>query len=153
MKYVLNSFIAAALAAGIAGHAAAADLTVRIEGVDAATGTFHVAVFGADGWDKNEEVTGRIAPVEDGTELVFTGLEPGVYGIKVYQDVDNNGELNLGVWRIPTEPTGFPMMPRSGWGRPNSTRQASNSPRPAPSRQSSFSNSQTPRQTGSLRHD
>jgi uncharacterized protein (DUF2141 family) len=107
MKYVLNSFIAAALAAGIAGHAAAADLTVRIEGVDAATGTFHVAVFGADGWDKNEEVTGRIAPVEDGTELVFTGLEPGVYGIKVYQDVDNNGELNLGVWRIPTEPYGF----------------------------------------------
>ncbi|WP_290931514.1 DUF2141 domain-containing protein [Hyphomonas sp.] len=111
MKHILKSIIAAALApalaVGIAGQAAAADLTVRIEGVEAATGTFHVAVFGADGWDTNEVAASRIAPVADGTELVFTGLEPGAYGIKVYQDVDENGELNLGMWRIPTEPYGF----------------------------------------------
>nr|WP_321360766.1 DUF2141 domain-containing protein [uncultured Hyphomonas sp.] len=111
MKHILKSIIAAALApalaAGIAGQAAAADLTVRIEGVEAATGTFHVAVLGADGWDTNESVTDRIISAGEGTELVFTGLEPGAYGIKVYQDVDGNGELNLGMWRIPTEPYGF----------------------------------------------
>lgn len=107
MKRILNFIIAAALAAGIAGQAAAADLTVRIEGVEAATGTFHVAVFGADGWDENDAVTSQLAPAEEGAELVFTGLEPSAYGIKVYQDVDENGELNLGMWRIPTEPYGF----------------------------------------------
>ena len=107
MKRILNSIIAAALAAGIAGQAAAADLTVRIEGVEEATGTFHVAVFGADGWEENDAVTSQLAPATEGAELVFTGLEPGAYGIKVYQDVDENGELNLGMWRIPTEPYGF----------------------------------------------
>ena len=107
MKRILNSMIAAALAAGIAGQAAAADLTIRIEGVEEASGTFHVAVFDADGWDKNDAVAGKLAPAEEGGELVFTGLEPGAYGVKIYQDVDDNGELNLGMWRIPTEPYGF----------------------------------------------
>nr|WP_321509386.1 DUF2141 domain-containing protein [uncultured Hyphomonas sp.] len=107
MKHILKSIIAAALAAGIAGQAAAADLTVRIEGVEEATGTFHVVVFGADGWDENDAVTSQLAPAAEGAELIFTGLEPGAYGIKVYQDVDENGELNLGMWRIPTEPYGF----------------------------------------------
>lgn len=111
MKRILNSMVLAALAAGLsaglAGQASAADLTVKIEGVETATGTFHVAIFDADGWDENEEIAGQLLPVEAGRELTFSGLEPGAYGIKVYQDVDNNGELNLGMWRIPTEPYGF----------------------------------------------
>lgn len=118
MKRILNSIIATVLAAGIGGQAAAADLTVRIEGVEEATGTFHVAVFGADGWDENDAVTGRLAPAEEGAELVFTGLEPGAYGIKVYQDVDDNGELNLGMWRIPTEPYGFSNDASASMGPP-----------------------------------
>ncbi|KCZ88951.1 DUF2141 domain-containing protein [Hyphomonas jannaschiana] len=118
MKRILNSIIAAALAAGIAGQAAAADLTIRIEGVEEATGTIHVAVFGADGWDENDAVAGRLAPAEEGAELVFTGLEPGAYGIKVYQDVDDNGELNLGMWRIPTEPYGFSNDASASMGPP-----------------------------------
>lgn len=107
MKRILNSMIVAALAAGVAGQAAAADLTVRVEGVEDNSGTFHVAVFDADGWVDNEAVAGSIVAVEEGAELTFTGLAPGIYGIKLYQDVDENGELNLGMWGIPSEPYGF----------------------------------------------
>ena len=111
MKRILNSMIVAALAAGVAtglaGQAAAADLKVRVEGVEDTSGTFHVAVFDADGWAENEAVAGSIVAVEEGTELTISGLAPGAYGIKLYQDVDDNGELNLGMWGIPSEPYGF----------------------------------------------
>jgi uncharacterized protein (DUF2141 family) len=107
MKRILNSVIAAGLAAGIVGQAAAADLTVRIEGVEDAAGTFHVAVFDADGWQTNDDVAGGLLAVQEGTELTFSGLAPGAYGIKIYQDINDNGELNLGLLGIPSEPFGF----------------------------------------------
>lgn len=107
MNRILKPAFAAILAAGLAGQALAADLTLQIEGLEEATGSFHVAVFDAAGWDKNDAVTGAIADVSEGTDLTFTGLAPGEYGVKIYQDVDGNGELNLGMWRIPTEPYGF----------------------------------------------
>jgi uncharacterized protein (DUF2141 family) len=107
MKRILTSMISAALAAGLAGQAAAADLTVRIAGIETASGTVHIAVFDAGGWAENEAAAGGTVAAEEGAELTLTGLQPGAYGIKVYQDVDGNGELNLGMWRIPTEPYGF----------------------------------------------
>lgn len=107
MKRILTSLIVAGLAAGIAGQAAAADLTIRIEGVEDASGTFHIAVFDAEGWKENEAVAGDLIAAEEGAELTLTSLEPGAYGIKIYQDVDGNGELNLGMWGIPSEPYGF----------------------------------------------
>ncbi|MEZ5999311.1 DUF2141 domain-containing protein [Hyphomonas sp.] len=118
MKRILNAVIAAALGAGIAGQAAAADLTVRIEGVEAATGTFHVAIFDADGWDGNDAVAGKLTAAEEGAELTFSDLEPGAYGIRIYQDVDNNGELNLGMWGIPSEPYGFSRDASARMGPP-----------------------------------
>ena len=118
MKRILKSMTAAALAAGIAGHAAAADLTVRIEGMEEATGTFHVAVFDADGWAVNKAVASALASAEEGTEVTLTGLVPGAYGVKLYQDVDGNGELNLGLWRIPSEPYGFSNDAPANMGPP-----------------------------------
>lgn len=128
MKRILNSMIAAALAAGIgtglAGQAAAADLTIRIEGVEQAAGTFHIAVFEADGWEENQTVaSGRLA-AEEGAELTLTGLVPGAYGIKIFQDVDDNGQLNLGMWGIPSEPYGF-SNDAPALGGPPSFRRAS----------------------------
>jgi uncharacterized protein (DUF2141 family) len=132
MKRILNSMVAAALAAGIgtglatglAGQAAAADLTIRIEGMEQAAGTFHIAVFEADGWDENQTVaSGRLA-AEEGAELTLTGLVPGAYGIKIFQDVDDNGQLNLGIWGIPSEPYGF-SNDAPARGGPPSFRQAS----------------------------
>jgi uncharacterized protein (DUF2141 family) len=128
MKRILNSMIAAAIAAGIgtglAGQAAAADLTIRIEGVEQAAGTFHIAVFEADGWEENQTVaSGRLA-AEEGAELTLTGLAPGAYGIKIFQDVDDNGQLNLGMWGIPSEPYGFSNNAPARGGPP-SFRQAS----------------------------
>ena len=122
MKRILNSMIAAALAAGIgtglAGQAAAADLTIRIEGVEQAAGTFHIAVFEADGWEENQTVaSGRLA-AEEGAELTLTGLVPGAYGIKIFQDVDDNGQLNLGMWGIPSEPYGFSRDASARMGPP-----------------------------------
>lgn len=118
MKRILNPVITAGLAAGFAGQAAAADLTVRIEGVEVATGTFHVAVFDADGWHKNEDVAGRLLAVNEGSELTFSGLAPGAYGIKIYQDVDDNGGLNLGLLGIPSEPYGFSNDASARMGSP-----------------------------------
>ena len=118
MKRILNSLIVTAAAAGFAAQASAADLTVRIEGVETATGTFHIAVFDADGWEENQAVTAGTIGAEEGAELTLTDLAPGAYGIKIYQDVDDNGELDLGMWGIPSEPYGFSRDASARMGPP-----------------------------------
>ena len=60
--------------------ASAADLTLKVENVGVSEG--------AD-------------------SVVFEGLEPGTYGVKLFHDVDGDGELARGNFGIPTEPYGF----------------------------------------------
>jgi len=107
MNRILKSTAAVLICAGLVGHAAAAELTVRVEGVKKAAGTIHIAVFDEAGWSANTAVAGGTVTAGEGAELILTDLAPGTYGIKLYQDADENGKLNLGLLGIPSEPYGF----------------------------------------------
>lgn len=122
MNRVLKSVTAIAIASGLAGSAAAADLTVRVEGVETAAGTFHIAVFDGDGWTASDALAGGVIAAEEGAELTLSGLAPGTYGVKLYQDVDGNGQLNLGLLGKPSEPYGFSNNASARMGPPKFAR-------------------------------
>jgi uncharacterized protein (DUF2141 family) len=85
---------------------AAIDLTVV--GIKAVQGTVMIALYDEKGWSGGAAL-GRFKVAVDGetveTELLAPG--PGRYGLKLYQDVNGNGELDSNVVGIPTEPFGF----------------------------------------------
>tara|TARA_R110000796_G_scaffold80435_2_gene178119 strand:- start:1347 stop:1769 length:423 start_codon:yes stop_codon:yes gene_type:complete len=86
----------------------AADLTLQIQGLDAPSGTLHVALFDEAGWSDNAAIESAIVEIDDDApEIVFEGLAPGTYGVKLFQDLDGDGKLGRGPIGIPREPYGF----------------------------------------------
>ena len=72
------------------------------------TGALRIAIFDAGGWSGNDAVAADSVDVSEGADsVVFEGLEPGTYGVKLFHDVDGDGELARGNFGIPTEPYGF----------------------------------------------
>jgi uncharacterized protein (DUF2141 family) len=103
----------AALALAAAAPAAAADLRVEISGVEEAKGKMMIALFDSEAnFDADDDEEASIAaqavdakmPV---TETVFTGLEPGPYALKIFHDVDGDGEIDTNFFGIPSEPWAF----------------------------------------------
>jgi uncharacterized protein (DUF2141 family) len=99
---------AAAVFTALAGHAMAAPVEVEVANVQSSTGKVYLAIFDQAGWDAYEPVAAKVIPVSpDGVSASFEGLAPGQYAIRIFQDVNANGELDLGQYRIPVEPYGF----------------------------------------------
>ena len=118
----LNHTLVALLsvAALLPASASAAELTVKVEGVTAPTGTMFVALFTEDGWAGHEAYQGAKQAVEDDAPtIVFGDLEPGRYGVKLFHDVDGDGELALGEYGIPVEPYGFSNDAPVSFGPPS----------------------------------
>ncbi len=49
----------------------------------------------------------------------FTDIPPGTYGIRCFQDVNNNGILDRGMLGRPAEPWGMSFTGRRPFGRPS----------------------------------
>jgi len=89
---------------------AAADIVVQVSGLQSGEGTVSVALFqSAEDFTDNPFKTLR-QPLEQNqteVELRFEDIEAGTYAIAVYQDLDENEELNTNFVGIPQEPYGF----------------------------------------------
>lgn len=84
------------------------DVTVEITSVKVNGGTVYVAVY------NNEEAFKKDKPfrnfiIESSNASVFleTKLDEGYYRISVFQDENNNGKLDTGLFGIPKEPFGI----------------------------------------------
>lgn len=92
----------------IAPLANASDLTVQIEGISDAQGTIVLGLFDAATYDGEGAVNGANLKVEgNAVSTVFEDLEPGEYAIKLYHDVNDDGEMNTNPFGMPTEPFAF----------------------------------------------
>jgi len=60
----------------------------------------------------------QTVPDSDRLSVEFEGLEPGVYAVSVVYDMDSDGELDTGIFRIPSEPIGVSNNVRSKFGPP-----------------------------------
>ena len=88
--------------------ASASDLTVNVEGIAEAKGSIMMGLFDEATYNGDGAVTGANLKVEgDRVTAVFEGLEPGEYAVRLYHDVNDDGEMNTNPFGMPTEPFAF----------------------------------------------
>ena len=113
-----KTFAAALIAAAlIAPMASAQTLTVTLDKIKKTQGTINLGVFDEAGYETGKAVNGATVTVDAATETVtIEGLAPGFYGIKLYHDVDGNGEMNTNPFGMPTEPFAFSNNAKGRFG-------------------------------------
>ncbi|MEL6661733.1 MAG: DUF2141 domain-containing protein [Pseudomonadota bacterium] len=121
--FQLSTLVAAALLSTCAAPAEAdpadtASLTVTLTNIENTTGTIRLGVFaGEEDYENGGGVTGANVSVDASTETVtIDGLTPGTYAIKLYHDVDDDGEMDTNPFGMPTEPFGFSNDARGRFG-------------------------------------
>lgn len=112
---IRTALLATALACfGLTANAAAAGLTIHVQGVRAQTGTVRVAlVNSAEGWN------GKAAPVKaaqahpagDQLQFAFDDLPAGEYAVLLTHDENDNGKLDTNLVGMPVEGYGFSNNP------------------------------------------
>ncbi len=84
-------------------------LTLEVRGLDKIKGQLMIGLYNdEDGFEAEQDFKGRTIPVTAETEqVVFDALPTGRYAVKVFHDEDRDGELDTGLFGIPSEPYGF----------------------------------------------
>ena len=101
-------------------------LTINVSGFKAQTGKVHVGVYaGEEAFNSDQTNIGEVADVASDT-VSFTFQTPaGKYGVKVFHDVNGNGELDTNMLGIPNEPWAVSSKKRSfgppRWSKSNFT--------------------------------
>jgi uncharacterized protein (DUF2141 family) len=98
------------LAPGGAWRARAATLFVKIENVSPKGGDIRIAIYNRasySGHDQNAVADKVVRAVFPETAMRFDDLSPGIYAIKLFQDVNRNGRFDMSWIGIPEEPFGF----------------------------------------------
>lgn len=105
----ISSHIAAMAACFIvAPVAAASDLTVTVEGIAKPQGAIMLGLFDEATYDGDGAVDGASLEVAGtSVSVTFEGLEPGEYAVRLYHDVNDDGEMNTNPFGMPTEPYAF----------------------------------------------
>ena len=105
----LSSLIAALSTCLIAAPlASASDLTVTVEGIAKQQGSIMLGLFDEASYNGDGAVDGANLTVEGTSVTVtFEGLEPGEYAVRLYHDVNDDGEMNTNPFGMPTEPYAF----------------------------------------------
>ena len=126
MKTLTKTLLSASvLAASLAGLSSAEDskaaLTLEIDGVAPSEGFVMIGIYESEAsWDSGSAVAGTRAEVSGGQVVaVFEDLPAGRYGVKMYHDVNANGEMDTNPMGIPSEPFAFSNNARGRFGPPN----------------------------------
>lgn len=96
-------------------------LTVHVNGAKANTGQAIASLFSsADNYLK-APVSRRAIPIGNAGEarIVFTALEAGTYAVSVVYDENGDGQLDTGLFGIPSEPVGFSNNVKGVFGPPS----------------------------------
>ncbi|MEL7231123.1 MAG: DUF2141 domain-containing protein [Pseudomonadota bacterium] len=114
IKTLSAALIAATL---IAPVASAGTLTVTLEDIKKTKGTVQMGIFDENGYETGEAVNGANVTIDEATETVtIEGLAPGFYGIKMFHDVNGDGEMNTNPFGMPTEPYAFSNNAKGRFG-------------------------------------
>ncbi|MHC8508297.1 MAG: DUF2141 domain-containing protein [Rhodospirillales bacterium] len=113
---------AAFVCAVFSAHAAAADLTVRITGLNPIEGNVHAALYDKpETFPKPKGMVGDIiTPVTDrAVEVTFKNIPPGDYALAVFHDENLNGEFDQGLFDFPLEGFAFSNGAKPGLSAPD----------------------------------
>jgi len=87
-----------------------ANVVVQLSNLERGRGSVNVALYRSaeDFTDKPyKTLRQQVKTGQSGASLTFENISPGTYAIAVYQDLNENGELDTNFVGIPKEPYGF----------------------------------------------
>ena len=82
-------------------------VTISVTNVTTHEGFIMAAIYDESGWGEASVANLREPARSDVVTITLAVPNPGKYGIRLFHDVDGNGELNANIMGIPTEPFGF----------------------------------------------
>jgi uncharacterized protein (DUF2141 family) len=104
----------------IAGKLSAQNkLTVQVDGIEQLSGHLLVGVYDKAQFMKQPIAAQRVKVDADTITMVFEDLPSGEYCISLYQDENDNGKLDTGLFGIPTEKYGFSNNAKGKYGPPS----------------------------------
>ena len=100
--------------------AAAADIRLRVVGLEEAKGNVRAALFlsGDDFKSERAYAQSEVPARREGVELVFRDVAPGRYGLSVFHDINANEKIDTSFVGVPKEPYGFSNNARGRFGPP-----------------------------------
>lgn len=108
---MFRTFVAGALALAISPACAGplSTLTIKVEKVSPRGGDVRVALYNAQNYPGDQDpVTDKVVPAHPGETLVtLENLKPGIYGVKLFQDFNRNGQFDMNWIGLPLEKYGF----------------------------------------------
>lgn len=112
MKNPMKTSIVLVFAAGLSTAAGADTLKLKVQ-TKREIGSVRAAVFSSeDAFANGDFVTAAAGKVSAGNARIeFNDLKPGTYGIAIFQDLNNNEELDRNLFGAPNEPYGFSRNP------------------------------------------
>jgi len=106
MRWLAAALILAALPIGTR----AATLAITVKNVDPKGGTLRVSLYDEFSWFKSEDdplMSQNVAATAPETVVTFKDVKPGVYGVKLFQDANDNGRFDRNFIGLPLERYGF----------------------------------------------
>lgn len=93
----------------------AGDIIVRVSTDTALEAPVYAALVPAsqDDWQPVIE-QGQSTLTGTDTEILFEDIEPGDYAVRLFADLNEDGELDVSLRGIPREPVGFSTCPVAG---------------------------------------
>ena len=112
---ILAAIFAIAITPALANET---DLILEVSGARSANGTVVATLFDSEDSFLRTPANEKRAPVStDGTAtVIFDDLAPGDYAISIFHDADADGELDTGLFGIPSEDVGFSNNARGRFG-------------------------------------
>jgi len=123
----LNPFLTCAAVAGVIWGPVAVSaepgsgpaVTISVTEIETHEGFIMAALYDEAGWG-GAPIEAVSEPVSGGAVTVtIAAPAPGQYAIRLFHDVDGNGELNSNMMGIPTEPFGFSNNAPPRFGPPS----------------------------------
>jgi len=116
----LFALIGAGLLAPVVAHAANAVLTVKVDHIAPKGGNLRLALYDEKSFadDDAEPIADKIVVATPSIQtVVFPGVPPGTYAVKMFQDVNRNEKFDLNWLGIPSERYGFSNNAKPNWIR------------------------------------
>lgn len=111
---IVTPLIAALL---ITPFASAADLTVTIDNIQMLEGTIMLGLYDEAAYSGDGAVAGATLKVEaSAVTTTFEGLAPGEYAMRLFHDLNDDGEMNTNPFGMPVEPYAFSNDARGRFG-------------------------------------
>jgi len=111
---------AAFLAPVLARAEGAAVLTVKVDHIAPKGGNLRLAIYDAKSFanDDAEPVADKIVAATPSVQtVVFPGVPPGIYAVKMFQDVNRNEKFDMNWLGLPSERYGFSNNAKPNWIR------------------------------------